>query len=628
MSDLRFRDERPTDAERAAVDRVLGSPSGTWDGGDRHLDDLRRWAGPALGRDLLLPALHALADRVGWISPGGLDYVCRRLQVAPAEAYGVATFYALFWTEPRPPRVVHVCVDGSCQARGADAMVQELTTTVGHPRRMVGAGGACWQPSPCLGLCEQAPAALVLDAGDPPADRVLGRADLATIVGALHEDAPADAAPLDATPAAVPPAAVPQAGEDGLVLLARVGRVDPERLDDYRAQGGYRALPRAIEVGSQGVIDALVASGLSGRGGAGFPTGRKWSAVAAHADGPHELVCNADESEPGTFKDRVVMESDPFALVEAMTIAGLTIGAPVGRIYLRGEYRIAERRLVSAIAQARAAGLLGPDVAGTGRSFELEIRRGAGAYICGEETAIFNSIEGHRGEPRAKPPFPTDVGLFGRPTVVNNVETLVNVLPILVDGVDAFRSRGTAGSPGTKLFCVSGSVEHPGLYELPFGVTLRDLIARAGGVLGGRPLGSVLLGGAAGTFATVDELDVELSSEGTRAAGLTVGSGAVVVLDDTVEIVDVVRRLAAFFRDESCGQCVPCRVGTVRQEEALARLAAPGGATRLDDERALLDDLAQVMRDASICGLGHTAANAVQSALVKLRPFGGREVQS
>src|SRR5687767_2152387 len=266
-------------------------------------------------------------------------------------------------------------------------------------------------------------------------------------------------------------------------------------------------------------------SKLVGRGGAAFPTGRKWEAVARNPVRPHYLVCNADESEPGTFKDRVLMEGDPFALVESMTIAGFATGCELGYLYVRGEYPLAFERINRAVDQARREGLLGDNVLGRGVRFDIEIRRGAGAYICGEETALFNSIEGLRGEPRSKPPFPVQSGLFGKPTVVNNVETLCNVPPIVLHGGPAFASVGTKLSTGTKLYCVSGSVRRPGVYELPFGASLRTLLDLAGGVPEGRALAAVLLGGAAGTFVRPDELDIELSIEGARAANATVGSG-------------------------------------------------------------------------------------------------------
>ncbi|MEU4572795.1 NAD(P)H-dependent oxidoreductase subunit E [Nonomuraea sp. NPDC023979] len=595
--DLRFRDAQPSAEERAAVDALLGPPATGWEGGARTEAELRYAARPEPARDLLLPALHAVNDRVGWISEGALDYICRRLTVPPAEAYGVASFYSLLSLKPRPARVLHLCTDLACQARGAEDVRKRVEARLGP-------AGSSWQPSPCLGLCERAPAALAIEAGETPSTQVYGpvQGDEVTVPHGSNGHGPAGWEP----PAE---AAVPQAGRDGLVLLKRIGVVDPAGLDAYRATGGYAALRRAFQLGPAGVIREVLESGLVGRGGAAFPTGRKWDATARQPDHPHYLVCNADESEPGTFKDRVIMEGDPYALVEAMTIAAYATGCAKGYLYVRGEYPRAVRRLEHAMATARSRGLLGADILGQGFSFDIELRRGAGAYICGEETAIFNSIEGFRGEPRSKPPFPVEKGLFGKPTVVNNVETLVNVLPILEHGAQAYAAVGTEGSTGTKLFCVSGSVDRPGSYELPFGATLRELLDLA------RPAGTlkaVLLGGAAGAFVT--DLDVPLTFEGTRAAGATLGSGVVLVLDDTVDLKHILLRIAEFFRDESCGQCVPCRVGTVRQEEALHRLSE-----RVDEsDLLLLREVGRTMRDASICGLGQTAWNAVESAIDRL----------
>jgi NADH-quinone oxidoreductase subunit F len=334
------------------------------------------------------------------------------------------------------------------------------------------------------------------------------------------------------------------------------------------------------------------------------------------------MVCNADESEPGTFKDRVLMEADPFAVVEGMTIAALTTGCDHGYLYVRTEYPLARERIQNAIDQARAQGFLGADVAGSGMVFDIEVRRGAGAYICGEETALFNSIEGKRGEPRNKPPFPVAVGLFGKPTLVNNVETLANVLEIINLGSAEYAKVGTPESAGTRLFCMSGHVRNPGLYEVPMGTTLRALIQLAGGLREGRSLRAVLLGGAAGSFVTESQLDVPLSFEGTRAVGATLGSGAVIVFDDTADLEGVLLRIARFFRDESCGQCVPCRVGTVRQEEALIRILGERNQSLREADVALLSDIARAMRDASICGLGQTAASAIGSAVIQLKIAG------
>ncbi|MGW7599380.1 NAD(P)H-dependent oxidoreductase subunit E [Streptomyces antimycoticus] len=610
--DLRFGAGKPTDEERAAVDALLGPPESAWEGADDRNDTDLRWARGGREarerRELLLPGLHALNDRVGWISEGGLDYLCRRLTVPPAEGYGVATFYAMFAVKPRPATVVHVCTDLACAARGSARVCTELERDLG-PAGSAGSG-AVWQPSPCLGLCERAPAALTIRAGEAPQ---------AAVVAPATAEAVADAASAPHDAPAEPPAAaaVPQTGADGLVLLRRVGVVDPGSLDDYRTHGGYAALRRAFTLGPAGVIREVTEAGLVGRGGAAFPTGRKWAATAQQPDHPHYLVCNADESEPGTFKDRVLMEGDPYALIEAMTIAGYATGAHRGYLYLRGEYPRALRRLRTAVDRARARGFLGEDVMGHGFAFDIEIRRGAGAYICGEETAIFNSIEGRRGEPRSKPPFPVEKGLFGKPTAVNNVETLVNVLPILIEGAQAYARTGTGTSTGTKLFCVSGTVARPGVYELPFGATLGELLELAGPP---ETLRAVLLGGAAGGFVRPDELDVPLTFEGTRAAGTTLGSGVVLVLDDSVDLPRILLRIAEFFRDESCGQCVPCRVGTVRQEEALHRIKGRTGAAAAGDI-ALLRDVGQAMRDASICGLGQTAWNAVESAIDRLGAF-------
>jgi len=560
--------------------------------------------------------LHELQGRIGWISEPALGYVCRRLTIPPAEAYGVASFYALFALEPRPARVAHVCTDIACMCRGGAQLVEQLERTVGPAGQASPDGTTLWLESPCLGLCEQAPAALVTISGEAARDHAIGSASADDVVAAL----------AGATPAPYAPARVEGAG--ALRLLRRIGRVDPTSIDSYRNAGGYAALRRALELGPAGVIREVTESKLMGRGGAAFPTGRKWDAVARNPVRPHYLVCNADESEPGTFKDRIVIEDDPFALLEALTIAAYATGSEQGYIYLRGEYPLAWQRLTNAIEHAYARGLLGDDVMGAGFRFDIELRKGAGAYICGEETALFNSIEGYRGEPRNKPPFPVDVGLFAKPTVVNNVESLINVLDIVLEGGESFARIGTEESTGTRLLCLSGCVERPGLYEAPFGITLGRAIELAGGVSAGRELKAVLLGGAAGGFVGPDMLDLELSFEATRAAGATLGSGVVMLFDDTVDLVPVLLRIAAFFRDESCGQCVPCRVGTVRQQEALLRLASdrPRGSTR--DELALLAEIAQAMRDASICGLGQTAASAIESAITKLAVFEPQEAAS
>jgi len=539
--DIRTTGGPATAEEVAAVDGLLGPPEAV----HHHL----AYGGRMLRtrRHLLLPVLHAIQDRAGWVSRGALEYACRRLSIPPAEAYGVVSFYARFALEPRGDVALHVCDDIVCSLAGVE-----------KPE------GA--RLAPCLGLCDRAPATLT--------ERF----------GAVYEAVQ--------TPSSQP------SGYPGARLLRRIGVVDPDSIDSYLQHGGFSALKRAREMGPAAIIDAVTRAKLLGRGGAAFPTGRKWQSVADAPVRPHYLVCNADESEPGTFKDRVLMEGDPFALVEGMAIAAFATGCEKGYVYVRAEYPLARRRVENAIALARERGYL---------DFEIEVRRGAGAYICGEETALFNSIEGKRGEPRNKPPFPVEVGLFGKPTLPNNVETLVNVLEI-VGGEFA----------DTRLFCVSGHVLRPGVYEVPMGTPLRGLIEMAGGLAPGRTMQAVLLGGAAGSFLTPEQIDVPLSFEGVRGIGATLGSGAVMLFDDTADMRQVLLRIARFFRDESCGQCVPCRVGTKRQEEILERMFE----RRDGDSRAdvmLLSDIAQAMRDASICGLGQTAANAIASGLTQLK---------
>jgi NADH-quinone oxidoreductase subunit F len=400
------------------------------------------------------------------------------------------------------------------------------------------------------------------------------------------------------------------------LLLSRCDVVDPSSIADYEAHRGFAALRHAVERGPEWTIDQITRSGLMGRGGAAFPTGRKWAAVRASHGEPKYVILNADESEPGTFSNRKLLEEDPFATVEAMTIAGLAVGSVRGYAYIRGEYALAARRLASAIVAARGLGYLGPDVLGTTQSFEIEIRRGGGAYICGEETSLFNSLEGRRGEPRSKPPFPVNVGVFRKPTLINNVETLACVLPILTMGAEEYAKLGVPGLTGTKLFCLSGHVARPGTYEVEGGATLRQLLDLAGGVPNGRSLQAILMGGAAGTFVPLEHLDIPLVPSVLIPLGLTIGSGAVTVFDDRADMWEVTRLVAEFFAEESCGQCVPCRVGTRRQVEILHRFSLGHGR---HGDAELLRGLGAAMTDASICGLGQTASTAVVSAL-KLFP--------
>ncbi len=578
MADLKLSVDTSTDAERSAVDSVI-SPA---DHAVIHETERMVRGGTQRRRDrrhLLLPGLHALQATAGWISPGGLNYLCAALQVPPAEGFGVASFYELFRTDDpgHEQPVHHVCMDTACHIAGAEAFARRLEAD-GHEVHR----------GPCLGQCEKAPAQFVQGRNEPdhvPVDRPDDRIVL-----------PQRAADSDVE----------------LRLLRRVGVVDPTSLSSYREHGGYAAAQRAVEIGSEAVIEAIRSAGLSGRGGAAFPTAIKWQGVADEHGRPKHVIANADESEPGTFKDRIVMENDPFSVIEGLTLAGLATGAENGWIYIRGEYPLSTLRLENAIEQCRTAGLLGDDVLGSGQRFDIELRRGAGAYICGEETALMESLAGFRGEPRNKPPFPSTHGLFGEPTAVNNPETLLNALFILEHGPETYRLAGTEKSPGTRLFCLSGHVAMPGIYEVPMGTTLGDIIELAGGATG--TTAAILMGGAAGSFVGPDQLDMALTQEDTRDRGTTLGSGVITLFDDSVDFTPLLLRIAEFFKSESCGQCVPCRVGVVRQHEVLVEMSSTGGSLS-DDRNELIDDMAMAMADASICGLGHTASGAVQSAI-------------
>ncbi len=613
--DLHLTEHQPTSAEKAAVDSALGPPKSGWEGGPRLEIDGHAASGNTTRRDLLLPVLHAIQSNVGWISPGALNYVALRMNLPPAEIYGVASFYAMFSLSPLAPIVAHVCDDIACLAHGANALCAELEKNLGPAGSSILQNRATWLRSPCLGLCERAPAALISAAREAPRECVVAPASSNSIQSALRDSElgrlPPEPDTLDAK------ISIPQPDGPKVRLLRRIGKIDPSSLLDYRGLGGYEALRRAIQIGPEQIVREVIDSRLLGRAGAAFPTGKKWEALLLQRGSgrPHYVVCNADESEPGTFKDRVLMEGDPFAILEGMTIAALAVGAEKGFIYIRGEYPLAAERLAHAIKAARAQGFLGPRILGCSFPFDIELRRGAGAYICGEETALFNSIEGYRGEPRNKPPFPTQEGLFHQPTVVNNVETLANIPDIILEGGAAFARIGTEQSSGTRLFCLSGHIVRPGVYEVPFGTTLREVIDLAGGVGGTGSLQAILLGGAAGTFVSPTELDTPLTFEGTRAIGATLGSGGVMLFDDATDLKQILLRIAEFFREESCGQCVPCRVGVTRQKEALERLIEnrPLGSTA--QELRLLQEMAQAMRDASICGLGQTASSALLSTV-------------
>ena len=540
-----------------------------------------------LGRSGLLPALHAAQKLYGWVSEEVATEIAKSLRVPLADVHGVIEFYSLFYNEPTAKRVIRVCTDVACALKDADGILQHHCEHHGlKPGQTTEDLSLTIEPSPCLGLCEHAPVALVGNEAETNINLKENTYQLGR-----------------------PPSLV-----DGSIrlLTANCGN-GTTPLAQY---GNYPAFAKAITMKPEEIVNEIKISGLVGRGGAAFPTGIKWEGAAKAEAEQKYVICNADESEPGTFKDRVLLLDDPHRTFEGMLIAGYAIGASKGYLYIRAEYPYIFPVLEHALSEARDAGLLGENILGSGFSFDIEVRVGAGAYICGEETALFESIEGKRGFPRIKPPFPTTHGLFGKPTVINNVETLCNVPLIVAKGSAEYRKIGTEKSPGPKLFCVSGDVVKTGVYEVPFGVTLREVLEMAGGVANGKKLQSVLFGGAAGAFATTEHLDVKMTFEDLRGVGLPLGSGVVMVFDETRDMRQVLESLGHFFAHESCGKCYPCQMGTQRQKEILDRVAS---GNVVDGDFVRLQDVGWTMTDASLCGLGQTAASAVLSAM-KLWP--------
>lgn len=545
------------------------------------------------GRSALLPALHQAQNIYGHIPEPIATEVARLLHVPLADVDGVIEFYALFYKQPVGRSVVRVCVDPLCALRGADAVLAAACQKAGVAPHQTSADGAYTvEPSPCLGLCNRPVGVNVVEGGK------------INVLTAEDASYPEDAGGREVHDFV---------SREVAVMTPLCGRGRAASLREYEAAGGMKAL-QAVVGGLRApaqVLDAIKQSGLVGCGGAAFPTGLKWEGAARATGSPKYFVVNADESEPGTFKDRVLLEGDPLRVLEGLILGAYAIGANKAYFYIRGEYPIAQARVQTAIDECYLSGYLGQNILRSGYDLEVELRSGAGAYICGEETALFESIEGKRGFPRVKPPFPTTHGLFGKPTVINNVETLAKVPYILANGPAAFRQWGTEKSPGPKLFCISGDVARPGVFEVPFGITLRHLVEDlAGGVVG--ELQAILMGGAAGAWAVEKDLDVRLTFEDLRAAGLPLGSGAVMVFNRERDLRDVLRRLAKFFAHESCGKCYPCQLGTQRQLEVLNRVAA---SRPLAGDIERLSDVGWTMTDASLCGLGQTAASAVLSAL-------------
>ncbi len=544
------------------------------------------------GRAALLPALHAAQDLYGFIPPDAVAEIGKMLAVPVEDIREVVDYYPLFYREPAGKTVIHVCNNPVCANAGAEAVMKRLSQTIEiHRQAGEPVGTLTIEYAPCLGLCEHAPAMIVQGTSVARADS-LSYEDL--VSGKLRH-----------------PRSIVR--NEVSILTTNCGKNRVNWLSLYQASGGYKALRKALEMSPEQVIAEVKASGLQGRGGAAYPAALKWEALARMSGQPKYLVCNADEAEPGAFKDRVLLEDEPHMILEGMLIAAYATGASKGYVYVRGEYLFQYNVMLRAVQEAQNAGLLGESILGSGFCFEVEVRRGAGTYLAGEETALLESIEGKRTLPRRRPPYPAEKGLFGKPTLIHNVETLANLPYILRAGAEAYRQTGTPASPGPKLFCLSGDVTMPGLYEVPFGITLRHLLMDlAGGVRGGKRLQAVLIGGAAGAFCTEEQLDLPLTVEDLNAAGLPLGSGVITIFDETRDLRGILLRLGLFLAEESCGICPSCKMGTRRQAEILTRLAT--GRLASGDLDAL-EDTSWTAPAESICGLGQTAAVPVLSAL-------------
>jgi bidirectional [NiFe] hydrogenase diaphorase subunit len=499
---------------------------------------------------------------------------------------------------------VRVCMAASCQSSGAAPVFDALTAAAGA------AGPGCKVKGVgCMGLCSAGPLVAVAAPGSDLAASVLYRDvkpdDAGDIMGSVG------GAPLERLRCSTDQ---PFFARQQRVVLEYSGVIDPDSLRGYVAAGGYAALVRALsEMTPAAVVQEVVTSGLRGRGGGGYPTGLKWSTVAKMPDSQKYVVCNADEGDPGAFMDRAVLESDPHRVLEGMTIAAYAVGASKGYIYVRAEYPLAVERLTTAIRKAKRAGFLGSKVAETQFAFEVEIRLGAGAFVCGEETALMASIEGGRGQPRPRPPYPAEHGLWGHPTLINNVETFANIAPIIRHGGRSFASIGTAKSKGTKVFALAGAIANTGLIEVPMGTTLRDIIeVIGGGIPGGRAVKAVQTGGPSGGCVPAEHLDIPVDYDSLKKLGTIMGSGGMIVMDETSDMVDVARYFMEFCMTESCGKCVPCRAGTQQMHGLLDRIARAQGTER---DLALLEDLCEVVQATSLCGLGQTAPNPVLSTL-------------
>ena len=539
-------------------------------------------------RSQLLPALWEAQNIYGYLSEPVAAAIGKALNVPLADVFGVIEFYTMFYKEPVGKTIVRICVSPVCTQRGSRDILNSVCEHFDvQPGDTTGDGKYTIEAVECLGLCDFSPSALVSD---------------------VPISIPVDTEPQSWI-LSPNPAPLGHLDGDPRWLLGSCGAVEPTSVQAYEACNGYEGLKKALMNSPGFVIEEISKSGLLGRGGAAFPTGLKWEFTSKTQDQPKYMICNADESEPGTFKDRVLIEGYPQSIIEGMIIAAFAVGANQGYFYIRGEYFRAQGIMREALKNAREAGYLGINILDSGFDFDIEMRSGAGAYVCGEETALFESIEGKRGFPRLKPPYPTESGLFSKPTDINNVETLCAAAWIMANGADSFRALGTDESTGTKVYCLSGDVAVPGVYELPLGITLGEIIQKAGGVQG--ELRGILIGGAAGTFAGPDDLDLEMSFEGLAENKYFLGSGVVNVINTERDMSQFLYSLAHFFAHESCGKCFPCQLGTQRQLEIMEKVVA-GQATRADI--VALEDVGFAMAETSICGVGQMASTAILSA--------------
>ena len=535
--------------------------------------------------DALITLLEEIQHHYGYLPQQHLAYAAKELRIPFSKLYGAATFYTMLSTDPAGAKqnTLRVCDGPACWLRGAGTALNALKVALDKNWSI--------ERSSCLGLCDHAPAAL------------LNGAQFSLNPAQLEES-------LKAPPLQARAYRRPRPGETR-VLLADTHKIIPAKIETSLEQGAYQGLAAALQSAPAEVISLISDSKLRGRGGAGFPTGLKWKFVAETAAEKRYIVCNADESEPLVFKDRALIDSNPHLLLEGMAIAAYAVGAAEGYIYIRGEYAAQAELLETAIAQAAARGKLGRNIEGSSFSFNIHLHRGAGAYICGEETALLESLEGKRGEPRMRPPYPTVSGFRGFPTVVNNVETFANVPAILRRGAQWYR-RLSPGKEraGTKLYTVLGSVNNPGLFEAPFGLTLRQIIDEfGGGMTPGSTFNIALTGGAAGTLVNRDFLDTPVDYASMQDAGISLGAGAFLIADESVSAAELLRELLHFFESESCGKCAPCRIGVRRARQALDRARVEGVAANK------LAQTAHTLQYASFCGLGQSVAIPVQSAL-------------